>query len=641
MLFFGLKGARPFSQDFQQTPSTSDRIGTMTTSPSLLAGWKLCALACLAMVLLSLIPQLHLWIVRGRDWNGAYVSPQGDEPLYSAYINALIDGRARKNDPYGAKDDTPASPLPESTFSIQFVPAYVISFLARVSGASASTAMIALLGMIGLLASLSVFWLLNSILGDARLAAAGTLFVLCLGGLAGGHGLVGLLVKTSDLSMPSLPFLRRYQPAAPFPLFFAFIALVWHALTNTTKRMARVSAVVAGLTLAVLVFSYLFLWTAAAAWLACIGVLWFCFRPMQRWKGLFVLTTIGAITAIALWPYLYLVSRRAPTLDEQQTLSSTHQPELFHVPMIVGAAILVLIIVAIARKKIALSEPRVLFAVSLALLPLVVFNQQILTGKMMQPYHYAAFVANYAVMVGVVVALGLLWKPIPTRALVWIAVLSFAWGFVEVGLPSRLNSVPRAVVDDQIVPVLQRLKQLSREDGTLAGLRTNGNASTLVFSPQLVVTVLQPTWTSQGTLLDMGGLDFSSVYHAERKQFFYLHLYYCKADTGALRLALNGTPNDQAMNYYARAVIFGHDRIVPALSAAFRPIRPDEIEHEVRTYQAYADSVSREQVLKRLITYAVVRTDSNFDFSNIDRWYERDSGERVGVYTLYRLKLRQ
>jgi hypothetical protein len=57
---------------------------------------------CSAMVLLSLLPQLHLWLVRGRDWNGGYVSPQGDELLYSAYINALIDGRTRKNDPLAA-----------------------------------------------------------------------------------------------------------------------------------------------------------------------------------------------------------------------------------------------------------------------------------------------------------------------------------------------------------------------------------------------------------------------------------------------------------------------------------------------------------------------------------------------------------
>src|SRR6266567_6968596 len=228
---------------------------------------KWCASASIAIVLLSLIPQIHFWIVRGRDWNGAYVSPQGDEALYSSYINALIDGRTRKNDPFGGKDSSASAALPESGFSIQFVPAYAIALPARTFGVSASTAFIVLIAAAALFASLSVFWLLNQVTGDLRLASAGTLFVLCLGGAAGSYGLFGRLI---DVAFPALPFLRRYQPSATFPLFFIFQLLVWHALTSQRKRLARVSATVAGLTLATLVFSYLYLWTAAAAWLACI-----------------------------------------------------------------------------------------------------------------------------------------------------------------------------------------------------------------------------------------------------------------------------------------------------------------------------------------------------------------------------------
>src|SRR5258706_13655327 len=108
----------------------------MSTSPSYISGWKLCSLTCLAMVLLSLVPQIHLWVVRGRDWNGAYVGPYGDELLYSAYVNALIEGRTRKNDPYGAKDNSAVAPLPESFFSIQFIPAYLIATPARIFGVS-------------------------------------------------------------------------------------------------------------------------------------------------------------------------------------------------------------------------------------------------------------------------------------------------------------------------------------------------------------------------------------------------------------------------------------------------------------------------------------------------------------------------
>ncbi len=611
----------------------------MSASPPDVNGWKLCALTCLAMVLLSLIPQVHLWLVRGRDWNGAYVTLQGDEPLYSAYINSLIDGRARRNDPFAARDNTAQSPIPESTFSIQFIPAYVLAFLARIFGASASTALIILLGVAGLLASLSVFWLLNSVVADRRLAAAGILFVLCLGGLAGGHGLVGLLLKT-DLSIPSLAFLRRYQPAAAFPLFFVFITLVWRALTNKSKRATRVAAFLAGLTLAVLVFSYLYLWTTAAAWLVCIGLLWLYFRPADRLKALSVLTTIGAMAALALAPYAYLVSHRAATLDEHQTLASTHQPDFFRIPEILGALILVMIVIAIRRRRIQRAEAPTLFAASLGLLSFLVFNQQILTGKTMQSYHYEAFILNYSVLVGLLLTVGLLWKPLPGRLLGWVAVLCFSWGLVEVGLPSRLNTVPAAIVDDQIVPVLLRLKQLSNEDGTLLGIRADGKASTIVFSPRLAVAVLEPTWTSQGTLIDMGGVDFGSVSREERKEFFYMHLYYSQADIGALRKALNGIPDDPTMTYYARSVIFGHDRIVPALSGHFKPIQPDEIEQEIHAYQAYANSFSREQVLKRPVTYAVIPADSNFDFTNLDRWYERDVGERVGSYVLYHTKLR-
>jgi hypothetical protein len=606
----------------------------MSASPSYVTKWKWCAFVSLAMVLLSLIPQIHLWLVRGRDWNGAYVSPQGDEPIYSAYINALIDGRTRKNDPFGGKDSSSTAPLPESIFSIQFVPAYVIALPARTLGASASTAFIVLIAASALLSSLSVFWLLKRVAGDPRLAAAGTLFVLCLGGAAGRYGLFGTFL---DIGIPFLQFLRRYQPATAFPLFFVFQLLVWHALTTQSKRGTRVSAIIAALTMAMLIFSYLYLWTGAAAWLACIGVLWLYFRPSDRRKTLAVLTTIGGITALALAPYVYLLSQRAATLDQQLILISTHSPDLLRVHEILGATILVALVIGIWRIRIERTDERVIYAASLALLPFIVFNQQVLTGRTMQTFHFENFVVNYSTLVALLITVTLLWKPVPRRLLIWMAGLSVAWGVIVVGLPSRLVFVPLAVANDKSIPVLLRLRELSRQDGTLADLRTKGQASTLVFSPSIVLVTLLPTWTSQGTLLDVTGVDCGSVTREERKEFLYLHFYYSKADAEVLRQALNGDPT---MDRYARSLIFGHERITPTLNFHFRPIQQDEIDQEVRTYQAYSDSFSREEVLKRPITYAVIPADTNFDFTNLDRWYERDAGERVGAHTLYRLKLR-
>jgi hypothetical protein len=591
----------------------------------------------MAMVLLSLVPQIHLWAVRGRNWNGAYVSPQGDEPLYSAYINALIEGRTRKNDPFGGTDSSTSAPLPESTFSIQFVPAYLISLLARTLGASASTSFIVLIGLAALFASLSLFWLLSRIVGDVHLAAAGTLFVLCLGGALGSYGVFGTFI---DIAIPALPFLRRYQPAAAFPLFFLFQLLVWCALTSQSKRTIRVSATVAGVTLAALVFSYLYLWTAGAAWLACIGALWLYLRPHDRRKTITALTTIGGLTAIALTPYAYLLSQRASTLDEQQTLVSTHSPDLFRVHEILGALILLVLMVGLWRRRIERTEPRFIYAASLAMLPFVVFNQQILTGKMMQVFHFEIFAINYSTTLGLLLLVTLLWEPVPRRLLIWVAGLSFLWGVIVVGLPARVAFVPLAVENDKSVPVLLRLKEFSNQDGTLADLRTKGQASALVFSPTIAIIRLLPTWTSQGTLLDMGGVDFGNVTLEERKEFFYMHLYYSNVASDTLRRALSGMLNDPGMDSYARTVVFGHERVTPALSVHFHSIQPDEIDQEVRNYQTYASSFSRDEAAKRPIAYAVVTTEGNSDFSNLDRWYERDAGERVGDYTLYRLKLR-
>jgi len=594
-------------------------------------------MTAVGVVLLSLLPQIHFWLVRGGNWNGAYATIQGDEFLYSAYINALIDGRPRRNDPFAGRDSTPASPLPESTFSIQFIPSFAIAWLARALHFSASSAFIALLAVAGLLASLSIFWLLASIIGDGKVAAVGVMFVVCLGALAGGQGILGLVLKPGVVFL-GLPFLRRFQPAAVLPLFFVFCALVWQALDAENKRRAWLYAAVAGLTLAILIFSYLYLWTAAAAWLACLGLLWLYLRPKgerRRALALFIIT--AAIASVALMPYAYLVSHRAANLDEAQTMVLTHRPDLFRAPEIIGFVLLVLLVMAVRRGKAKGSDARVVFAASFALLPLILFNQQIVTGRSMQPYHFESFVMNYAVLIGLVIATTLFYRTIKRRWLLWIAVLCFLWGAFEVTMPVLANYSSN-VAADQMVPVLLRLQELAKEDGTLSGLRQQGRAN-LVFSPERDVMGLLPTWAPQGTLLGMGALDFGSSTQQERKELLYLYLYYSAADAGRLRKLLDESSGDTFMNHYARIAIFGHERVVQMLSFHFEPIRPEEIEEEVRTYQAYVDSFTRERVLLHPLTYAITKGES--DLSHVDMWYERDVGERFGDYRLYRVKLRE
>ena len=227
------------------------------------------------------------------------MSPHGDEPLYSAYVNALIDGRTRKNDPFGGRDSSAEAPLPESIFSIQFMPAYAIAL----PGAD-----IRRLGLNGLhrsdrcccLTCESVCFLVTELCYRRPSSSCGGNAIRALFWLrVGRYGFFGTFL---DIGFPPLPFLRRYQPAVavPFILCISVIGVACVVLVRRTSR-ARSLRVIAGLTLAVLIFSHLYLWTASAAWLACIGALWLYFRPAERSrKRWLVLTTIGVITAIAL-----------------------------------------------------------------------------------------------------------------------------------------------------------------------------------------------------------------------------------------------------------------------------------------------------------------------------------------------------
>jgi hypothetical protein len=87
--------------------------------------------ATVVITLLAIYPQINLWLARGKVWHGSYVLVPADQIAYSAYINALIDGRPRRNDPFPGRDDLLGAPLPESLFSIQFSPAYTVAIPGR------------------------------------------------------------------------------------------------------------------------------------------------------------------------------------------------------------------------------------------------------------------------------------------------------------------------------------------------------------------------------------------------------------------------------------------------------------------------------------------------------------------------------
>src|SRR4029077_10533117 len=149
------------------------------------------------------------------------------------------------------------------------------------------------------------------------------LATLCLGTLAAGQGEVSAFLFGSYIS-DFFPFLRRYQPGLSFPTFFLFCGFVWHAVTSETRRRVAFYSIASGLTLAVLVFSYFYMWTAALAWLSCFGLALLIARPKERRVSITIIGTIVAFGLAAIIPFFILLSHRAGTMDSTQLLTLSH-----------------------------------------------------------------------------------------------------------------------------------------------------------------------------------------------------------------------------------------------------------------------------------------------------------------------------
>ena len=598
--------------------------------------WKLGLLAAVAVMLLALYPQLNLWLVRGADWGGSYAHIDSDEVAYSAYLAALIDGRPRRNDPYTGRDDSPQARQHESLFSIQFIQPFAIARLARIFNLSASTVFILLLPVMAFASSLAIFWLMTLLTDDGRVAAASVLVILCLGTF-GPIYITWQSLRGMDTTyaFSFLPFLRRFQPALAFPFFFLFCAFVWRTLRSRPARDAAFYGAAACLIFALLLFSYFYLWTAALGWLACLALSLVASRP-DGWRRDGVRAgLIFAVSSLAFIPYYILLRDRAPSMDATQLLTLSRRPDLFHWSEILGLAVLFALLWGRTRGLIERFDHVSTFAASFALLPLIVFNQQILTGHSLQPLHYDLFIAKYVALAALVLLATLLWRGraggarrFPARALWLIALAAFGWGLVETVVATRRYE-PVNVAMDRTRSAALRLAELARTDEA---------ARPLTLSTDLMLADSLPTESSMAVLWAPHLQVFSGADPLEHKQRIYQYLYYTGVnyERGGEQAMEKLDPHKR---YFINALI-GWGRSDPAWNAGWRPVTPAEIETELRGYSEFVASFNHERAASLPLSYVVTPSWQKLDFTNLDRWYERDAGERAGDFIVYRLRLR-
>ena len=605
--------------------------------------WRYGIIAGLFLAVFSLYPQMKLVYLRGGDWQGNYAYNDIDEVAYASYLRALIDGRPRKNDPYTGRDDSPSDPQPESLFSIQFAGPYTIAIPARIFGIPATWAMTISGAVAAFLTALAIFWLLGMLTGDSLFAMAGSLVILAGGALFAGEGAIGEILDTS-YAYPYFPGFRRYIPAMAFPAFFTLIGLVWKLInregsdpanpdTSFRRYAIPVTFALASLAFGYIVFSYFYVWTSALAWVGCLGLCWLIIRPDGHWRDIRTLFFLGVSFLAFLAPYAYLLSKRSHTMDEVQLLVRTHAPDLFRVPELISYLVIAIIGIGIAMRVFVLRDRATAFALALALVPIVVFNQQLLTGQSLQPIHYQVFIGNYVAGLALIFTVGLIWRTTNVRertagkiAMIGLASVAVVWGFVECHYTVRVLDEVN-VLRDEGMPVARKLTELSKD--------APDKHQQVVMHFGIAEADDLPTIAPQSTLWSRHQHVFAGVSWQENKERYYQYLYYQGVSEKQLAGAMK-TGGD----FVSIIALFGWGRHTDRLNSEYKPLTFGEIDREVAKYAEYIRAFDPATAGNRPLDYAITSVDSPPDLAVIDKWYDRDVGEKCGDYVLYRLRLR-
>lgn len=589
---------------------------------------RLALIPAVVIAFLAIYPQITLWVARGSAWQGSYYVSNYDETAYSAYVNALVAGKPRANDPFIDGPETY-----ESLYSIQFIPAYFVALAARLLGGSTSAAFIFLSLFCAAFSSLAIFWLLRALTGDDTLSAVGVLVVLCLGTAAAYQGELRFWISGNVL-VDFLPFLRRYQPGFAFGLFFVFCGFVWRTFTVENKRSSIFAASLSGLIFSTLVFSYFYLWTAAAAWLFVVSVTHFLLVRSSRDRIAFGIPVIGIFAIGALIPYFYLISQRSTDTDSVQLLTLTHVPDLASPSLLIGLLLAAGFVYLIRLAKEAGNVARAAMGLAFALTPLILFNQQIVTGRSLQPVHYEIFISNYIILIAGVIFVSLLinrsgiegQKPKFRKALVYVGILAAGWGFIEATGATGRSSAAAYLRDESVEAIrFADTDRLSRPNTGVATTMLATNFVTSDFIP--TVSTLRPLWNPHTS--SAGGVSV-----VENKRLFYTYLYFSGFSEQDLSEAL------RVKSFEVTAAIFGSERALPALGGSSKPISSQDIDAEVEAFKIYYANLAAAQAFDPQISYILVPAKAEPSYANLDKWYRRDEGKLFGLFKLYRLTKR-
>jgi hypothetical protein len=140
------------------------------------------------------------------------------------------------------------------------------------------------------------------------------------------------------------------------------------------------------------------------------------------------------------------------------------------------------------------------------------------------------------------------------------------------------------------------------------------------------ITTMRPLWNAHTS--SAGGVNVQ-----ENTRLFFLFLYYSGFSDKDITAAL------ESNSFEVTAAVFGSERAMSTVGSR-EPIMPEEIRQESQKYAEFVRSFDINQVRNPTLNYLIVPAKAEPNYSNLDRWYQRDAGETVGLFKIYGLTLK-
>lgn len=446
-----------------------------------------------------LAPSVFFIFSLGDAYQGIPMMATANEDSYLARIQEILDGNPMLGSPffYEYKEEWPITPPTGELL-------YAISSLLF----DVSPANIILASRPVLISALFllVYYLIYQLTVGAEIsrkinAVAGALLVILGYDLVDYRSIIASITQGHALAGNFLLWARPVNPILGAIFLMSFLLFIWQIVQkkNNKKTIAGAS-----LFLALMIMSYFFSWGMALSVLAVLILIYL----LKRDYGIIINFLKVMFFAIVLTlPYWYIIfqASKSPWYKESVLRSGlfvTHYPLLNKLTIVVLVFYLIIFSIQVIKEKALFCDQtrslcrRIIFylkdwhifSLAFVLGPLWAYNQQIITGQTVWPYHFVQYSIPLAMIVVMVLFYNIIknWSPCAWR--IWASVvvsISLVFG-VSVQVSAYKGSYEYYSRLQSVAPLLDWLKD-QKEDCVVMVKETDTSGHSLNFSLNFLI----------------------------------------------------------------------------------------------------------------------------------------------------------